>query len=297
MKTLFETEKKQNLIFDVGLHKGEDTDFYLKKGFSVVAFEADPDLVAECQERFREQLESGQLTIVAGAIVPQEMIDAGQDSVTFYKNADVSVWGTISPNWAKRNTVHQTSSCEISVPTIDFVDVLQTYGIPRYLKADIEGADMICIEALKRFKHKPDYVSIESSKTSLKELDNELTVLDSLGYTHFKAVEQSELHTVQSVPREAAEGKNTEHVFPDGSSGLFGRELPGTWMNLSGIRRRYRYINLGYYLVSERGILPKRYFPGKWKLRGLICRVLKSFTKGAVPGWYDTHAKHKDAVE
>ena len=52
MKTLFETEKKQNLIFDVGLHKGEDTDFYLKKGFSVVAFEADPDLVAACQERF-----------------------------------------------------------------------------------------------------------------------------------------------------------------------------------------------------------------------------------------------------
>jgi hypothetical protein len=76
------------------------------------------------------------------------MIDAGQKSVTFYKKADVSVWGTISPDWVKRNTVHQTSTYEISAPIVDFVDVLRTYGIPRYLKADIEGADMICIEAL-----------------------------------------------------------------------------------------------------------------------------------------------------
>jgi hypothetical protein len=29
-----------DLIFDVGFHRGEDTDFYLKKGFRVVAVEA-----------------------------------------------------------------------------------------------------------------------------------------------------------------------------------------------------------------------------------------------------------------
>ena len=28
---------RQNLIFDVGLHLGEDSEFYLKKGFDVVA--------------------------------------------------------------------------------------------------------------------------------------------------------------------------------------------------------------------------------------------------------------------
>ena len=33
------TFKKPNLIYDVGLHHGQDTDFYLKKGFDVVAFE------------------------------------------------------------------------------------------------------------------------------------------------------------------------------------------------------------------------------------------------------------------
>jgi len=37
--------KHHDLIYDVGLHKGEDAEFYLRKGFRVVAFEADSDLV------------------------------------------------------------------------------------------------------------------------------------------------------------------------------------------------------------------------------------------------------------
>lgn len=32
------------LIYDIGAHLGEDTDFYLKKGFKVVAIEANPFL-------------------------------------------------------------------------------------------------------------------------------------------------------------------------------------------------------------------------------------------------------------
>jgi hypothetical protein len=31
-----------NLIYDFGMHDGADTDYYLRKGFRVVAVEADP---------------------------------------------------------------------------------------------------------------------------------------------------------------------------------------------------------------------------------------------------------------
>lgn len=34
-----------SLIIDVGMHTGRDTEFYLKKGFNVVAIEANPELV------------------------------------------------------------------------------------------------------------------------------------------------------------------------------------------------------------------------------------------------------------
>ncbi len=41
-----------NLIFDIGMHKGEDSEYYLKKGFDVVAFEAHPGLISETKNHF-----------------------------------------------------------------------------------------------------------------------------------------------------------------------------------------------------------------------------------------------------
>jgi len=43
---------KNNLIFDVGMHKGEDTDFYIKKGFDVIGFEANPELIKYLKKLF-----------------------------------------------------------------------------------------------------------------------------------------------------------------------------------------------------------------------------------------------------
>ena len=44
MNGLLDVPKHKDLVYDVGMHKGEDTEFYLRKGFRVIAFEADPDL-------------------------------------------------------------------------------------------------------------------------------------------------------------------------------------------------------------------------------------------------------------
>ena len=47
---------EKDLVYDVGLHKGEDTEYYLKKGFRVIAIEANPQLISECKARFREAI-------------------------------------------------------------------------------------------------------------------------------------------------------------------------------------------------------------------------------------------------
>ncbi|HKF56732.1 MAG TPA: hypothetical protein VKJ45_14845 [Blastocatellia bacterium] len=39
-----EAKTNAQLIYDVGPHLGEDTDFYLQKGFTVVAIKANPAL-------------------------------------------------------------------------------------------------------------------------------------------------------------------------------------------------------------------------------------------------------------
>ena len=42
----------EDLIYDVGLHIGQDTAFYLEKGFRVVAIEANPVLAHQVAVRF-----------------------------------------------------------------------------------------------------------------------------------------------------------------------------------------------------------------------------------------------------
>ena len=83
MPSLLDTPKDKNLIFDVGLHRGEDTEFYLKKGFRVVAFEANPELVALCSQKFMPFMNQGQLNIIQGAIAEPDTLKAGQQKIRF----------------------------------------------------------------------------------------------------------------------------------------------------------------------------------------------------------------------
>ncbi len=292
MNELYDTPKDKNLIYDAGLHKGEDTEFYLKKGFRVVAFEADPDLVLFCKNRFKEFIDQGQLTIVEGAIVDLSSLKAGQTTIPFYKNNENSVWGTIDANWAERDVRQGTSISMVEVNVIDFANIIRQYGVPHYIKADIEGLDMICMNALKQFKERPDFVSIESNKTSFSKIKEEIGTLVELGYNSFQAVEQSAIHNSQSPPYPAREGNYVAHTFESGSSGLFGSELPSNWISKPEILRQYRFILLGYYLLGDDGIARQWKFPGSKVVRSLLYRVLRFLTKETVPGWYDTHARH-----
>jgi hypothetical protein len=56
-----------DLIADIGMSEGNDTDFYLKKGFRVVGVEADPRSCAALRARFSEALAADRLRIVPRA--------------------------------------------------------------------------------------------------------------------------------------------------------------------------------------------------------------------------------------
>jgi FkbM family methyltransferase len=292
LSQLLDTPKYGDLIYDIGLHKGEDTDFYLRKGFRVVAIEADPDLVAHCEQRFSEFLERGRLTIVPGAIVDPKLAFTAR-KVTFFKNDEVSVWGTVSADWAARNDRRGSPSRAIDVDAIDLVDVIATHGVPRYMKVDIEGADIHCIEALGRLCHRPDYVSIESDRSGFGGIVGEIDLLASLGYDAFQAVEQARIPRLQRPPKPAREGAFVEWTFEPGSSGLFGAELPGRWKSRDEVLRQYRLIAAGYYLFDKDGMTRSWTFPGARHLRTAARRAASALLGVPMASWYDTHARHR----
>ncbi len=274
--------KYDDLIYDVGMHKGEDTDFYLKKGFRVIAFEADPELIKENKSKFSEHIERNQLVIIEGAIVDNTPVNI----VKFYKNLDVSVWGTADLNWAKRNKKLGTNYKTIEVNAVNFTKCLEKYGIPHYIKIDVEGADILCLKKFLQFSLKPDYISIESNKKSMTGILTEISLLAKLGYNKFMAVQQDHISFKQKVPFPTREGIYTPHTFLFGSSGLFGKELPGKWKSKEEIIKEYQTILFLYRWFGDDSL---------WQKNVIAKTIIDKFSKlisKAIPGWYDTHAQH-----
>ncbi|MEJ7623919.1 MAG: FkbM family methyltransferase [Pyrinomonadaceae bacterium] len=284
MSSLLPTSKVPDLVYDIGLHHGQDTDFFLKKGFRVVAFEADPTNAEFCRERFADAISAGRLTVVEGAITEDFSGNGSAGKVKFYKNADHSLWGSTSDDWAVRNEVLGTRNDIISVTAINFAQCLQKYGVPNYLKADIVGSETICLRALLKFENKPDYLSIRSEKLVFKKLEYEFDLLEQLGYRRFKVVDQHFEDLRPLLP--SGNGSNHHHIFEEGASGPFGEETRGRWCVRESAIAKYRRIFVKYWLFGDYSYLIQTS-----RGRHFINRMEGLF-KRSIPGWYDTHARH-----
>ncbi len=268
-----------NCVFDVGLHKGEDTDFYLAKGFRVVAFEADPDLVSECRERFSPQIAEGRLHIVEGAIARP----GSPPKITFYKNLRRSVWGTTDADRANLNARLGAASRAIEVDTVIFSDMFERFGVPAFMKVDIEGADAVVRDAMRTSKTPPPSMSIESDKTSLEAVAEEIELLHGIGYRRFRAVQQERIPN-SVIETRTVDGKPLKYRFKKASSGAFGEDLPGDWLDKAGIMDRYRTIYRDYSRWGDDS-MARRVLTGS-----ILDRVGKAIGH-SLPGWYDTHAR------
>jgi len=206
---------KKNLIFDIGMHVGQDTEFYLKKGFNVVAVEANPKLVEENTEKYKSYIAQNQLVI--------EPVCIGRESgsVDFYVNNEVSEWSSVNEALGSR----KVGSSKITVEMTTYYELAMKYGTPYYLKIDIEGADLFPIIDLKKCEFKPGFVSYEAAGLA------GAAHLFSMGYTEFKLILQRELEKL-TQPEKALEGRSVTHDFPLGSSGPFGEETPDVWSSL-----------------------------------------------------------------
>ena len=271
----------RNVIFDVGLHKGEDTAYYLARGYKVVAVEADPKLIEYCQRHFSDYVASGALTIIHGAIT-----SASNGTVTFFRNAEVSVWGTTVASWANRNARLGAPYSEIEVPVVDLNEVFEEFGCPYYMKIDIEGMDVECLRKLKQISSRPKWISLESEKVSFELLRTEFDLLEALGYHKFLIQQQGDIYK-RIVPCDTKEGPYVKYLFRPGSSGPFGTDLGDQWLSRAGAEEKYREIFKQYRLFGDSSLM--RGLPGGKAL----LHALSKIARRPLPGWYDTHAMLK----
>ena len=178
----------------------------------------------------------------------------------------------------------------MTVPAATFQEILSEYGVPYYVKADIQGAELLCLEALLEFADRPKHFSISTGADAIgahtmQHIRKGIGLFSALGYRKFQVVQQK--HTDrQTCPFPAREGTYIDFRFRHGCTGLFGNELPGEWMNAKQALREYWKIVMNYKLAGN-SPSPTAWFNNlpSSTLRYYLDRL---FWRGS--GWYDTHA-------
>lgn len=218
-----------NMVFDLGFHLGEDTEFYLSKGFNVVAVEANPLLANKGSEKFKKYIKSGKLILLNKAVTNPDKTKSN-----FYIHPNKSDWSSCFRELAESDGTKAKTVC---VEATNLYQLVATYGIPRYVKTDIEGFDIEVARQLLLLDKKPLYVSFETNKKDYAAIFSYLFVA---GYKHFQLVNQAN-HPYRAVLNKNGEGsKNTDYKFDCYSSGYFGKDLPADkWLSYGEALERY----------------------------------------------------------
>ena len=231
---IFAVEFRSDLIFDVGASYGDDSAYYLHKGYRVVAVEADPSAVSRLGQRFASELQQGRLTLVPLAIAGAE------GEALFWVCDDQPGRSSFDRSLASYNGARHHP---VVVQTCRLGTLLNKYGTPFYCKIDIEGSDCLCLADLTQ-ETRPSFISAE-----LLPGDRHIECLRELGYRRFKILSQ---RTFRPPKRTFAALKAwmphrlrrritniEEHLtrhrsdkdwrFSQYSSGPFGHETCGAW--------------------------------------------------------------------
>lgn len=271
-----------DLVFDVGMHNGDDTAYYLARGYRVVAVDANPIMCARARERFAREIKAGQLSVRnIGIAETQGEMDFWVSSVT--------EWSSFDFEWATTGAATATS---VRVETLPFRQLIEEEGIPFFAKIDIEGNDSLCLKDLAGTESRPAYLSFESPI----HFDADIELLKSLHYRSFKCVRQNDLREItprnvvyqeefwrvlkalQRLPRPGrlrkysfGPGGRLQRLhyrrrpingwqFNLGSSGPLGVELPGRWLTPDEMLSVWHQLIAYNLRLSDRGGLGNEWF-------------------------------------
>lgn len=212
------------LIHDLGMNRGEDTEFYLAKGFSVVGMEASPPMAEFLARRFAFDIRARHLTFLPCGIWHSP------GALPFHVNEDNHHWSSFDAHYGTRDG---TRFRVVEVPCITLGELFARHGVPYYLKIDVEGADRHVLAALGAEAVKPDFVSVEEYGAQTTH------DLAAAGYSRFQAVPQSNKRWAVP-PDPPREGRFVARSFGGTDSGLFGEELPPeAWMGYEAFDRYF----------------------------------------------------------
>jgi FkbM family methyltransferase len=147
--------RPKDLVFDIGANEGFKTDLFLRLGARVVAIDPDETNQSILRERFAKlRLVRRPLVIVGKAVSDKNALE------TMWIDGPGSAVNTLSQKWAnslnanKARHAHEHAGLEFArqktVETTTVEQLMSTYGVPVFIKIDVEGYELNVIRGLQR---------------------------------------------------------------------------------------------------------------------------------------------------
>jgi FkbM family methyltransferase len=136
------------LVFDIGANVGGKTTQYSSLVDKVVSVEPSPAAVDILKQRFARY---------ANVVVLGKGVGAEEGTARFYLFGEADCYNTFSPKWAETLATselcgrpHGAARETLDVPVTTLDQLVKEYGLPSYIKVDVEGYELQVIRGLSK---------------------------------------------------------------------------------------------------------------------------------------------------
>lgn len=156
--SFLDARSPNKLIFDIGANKGNKVNAFLKMGFKVVAVEPEKKSLSTLHYRFKHK----KVSIVEKGVSDKEgtltiNVAEGRSGLNTLSDKWVGSLGSKETNrWEEEHAFKK--SYEVPITTLE--KLFLEFGVPYYIKIDVEGYEKNVIKGLER---SPSFISFETN--------------------------------------------------------------------------------------------------------------------------------------
>jgi FkbM family methyltransferase len=181
----------KHLAFDIGANNGDATAELLNHYEKVVCFEPTPSLELHLQERFKNT----NVEVVKKGLAKTEGIK------TFYiSNTWGGVLSTLAEDWKTKSRFVDIGNWheQITIETTTLDQIIKQYGIPNFVKVDVEGYEYEVIQGLTKLLDNTLF-GFEWTEELFLDAENIVKYVQALGYKQFSYTYEDKLHNIDTL--------------------------------------------------------------------------------------------------
>ena len=243
----------KKIIYDLGASLGENIPYYLIKSDLLIVVEANEICCNIIKEKFWKEIKDKKL-IVENCIASDEDMDI-DDFYIHRTNYLLSQFP--KPNYEMINNFIRTM-----VVKKDIKNLIYKYGIPYYVKIDLEMYDDNVLKRIFNSNIKPVYISAEAINRDVIEL-----FIKIQHYNFFKLIEGQLVDILYKNMKLNINNSIIKYSFPNNSAGPFGNDIPDDWIDRKNFFKLMEIKKTGWYDIhASLNDQPKKIYDLKYYL-------------------------------